>query len=497
MASLIEQSPFQPLSLFKCQETFSLLSEMDDSTSSTTSRKRPRHGQAPPLSGAAEEEHESSSTRSSRKRGKRKAKIIEECLGEEYQPTDEDVICARGKEAQNHPGNVRFRQMIDLNLGEYRQAHTKKEKTTIVAKIIQNVRSSPPAGLFVRKHDDGKWYETGDDFAREKIGQCFRDRLHTEYRSSSRAKISRRKENVKEHKHIDFDEYVANIEPAIEEGQRSRISKTAGTQQILDAKWNTGPSARKRPPPSGEFMRPSTRPRTAFQGLAETYFGDVFNTASAMDQHLDLLGTLPQTRSNLHHFSAPSRGAPDVVASTSSSMMGQPFNRSLGLGHLPGEFSNPRAGRLMPMLNNTNSFASLPANAFFNDRNSSYCVGENVSISDAMIDQSQRVSTDPMGASLGGSLEPLDPRKVGDSFDVSALEAAKGLAFVPETAWQTKTERKPPPMPSSIFDTSFDQEANDQNFSGQPRPGSAQRFDPSQLDQSGSSKIDDEPLPLE
>jgi hypothetical protein len=63
--------------------------------------------------------------------------------------------------------------MIDGNLETYQQAHTKKEKTTIVNKIIATVRSSSHVGRFVRKHDDGKWYETGDDFAREKIGQRY------------------------------------------------------------------------------------------------------------------------------------------------------------------------------------------------------------------------------------------------------------------------------------------------------------------------------------
>lgn len=37
------------------------------------------------------------------------------------------------------------------------------------------------------------WYQVSEHHAREKIGQCFRDRLHAEYRSSSKAKIARRK----------------------------------------------------------------------------------------------------------------------------------------------------------------------------------------------------------------------------------------------------------------------------------------------------------------
>jgi hypothetical protein len=61
--------------------------------------------------------------------------------------------------------------MIDSYLDEYRRSETKKEKTTIVCNIIDGVRSASPKGKFVRKHNDGRWYDTGDDFAREKIGQ--------------------------------------------------------------------------------------------------------------------------------------------------------------------------------------------------------------------------------------------------------------------------------------------------------------------------------------
>jgi hypothetical protein len=37
---------------------------------------------------------------------KRKPKVIEENLGSDYIPTEHDVICARGKDAQNHVCNV-------------------------------------------------------------------------------------------------------------------------------------------------------------------------------------------------------------------------------------------------------------------------------------------------------------------------------------------------------------------------------------------------------
>jgi hypothetical protein len=40
------------------------------------------------------------------KLGKKKAKVSEQCLGEDYEPSPQDVICARGKEAHNHVSRV-------------------------------------------------------------------------------------------------------------------------------------------------------------------------------------------------------------------------------------------------------------------------------------------------------------------------------------------------------------------------------------------------------
>lgn len=40
----------------------------------------------------------------------------------------------------------------------------------------------------------GCWYEVGDSIAREKVGAMLRDFLHTQYRSSTKSKIARRRE---------------------------------------------------------------------------------------------------------------------------------------------------------------------------------------------------------------------------------------------------------------------------------------------------------------
>ena len=79
------------------------------------------------------------------------------------------------------------------NLDRYSEASTKLEKSTIVSSILQTVRSQSPEGGFIKLDPaSGTWQEVGDHLAREKVGQTIRDALHSNYRSSTKAKKKRR-----------------------------------------------------------------------------------------------------------------------------------------------------------------------------------------------------------------------------------------------------------------------------------------------------------------
>ena len=89
-----------------------------------------------------------------------------------FTPGPFDVICARGKTAKNHPGNRRYRHLIEINLAHYDACTSKIDKSIIVTSILDAVRESSPNGGFVRQDEEtGRWYEVGDHAAREKIGQ--------------------------------------------------------------------------------------------------------------------------------------------------------------------------------------------------------------------------------------------------------------------------------------------------------------------------------------
>jgi hypothetical protein len=114
-------------------------------------------------------------------------------LPEGFEPGEYDVICSRGKWAMNAPGNVRYRNIIKENLQRYSETTTKQEKSAIVSEIVESVQALTPEGGFVRSVN-GRWYTVTDHIAREKTGQSFRDLLHTQYRSSTKAKRRRQKE---------------------------------------------------------------------------------------------------------------------------------------------------------------------------------------------------------------------------------------------------------------------------------------------------------------
>jgi hypothetical protein len=108
----------------------------------------------------------------------------------DFQPSDFSVVCGRGRDSFNHIGNRRFRILASMFIERYSRANSKAAKTVIVSEIIEVIRQAD--GNFC-KYTKGKWFEVADHHAREKVSALLRDLLHTQYRSSAKAKIARRK----------------------------------------------------------------------------------------------------------------------------------------------------------------------------------------------------------------------------------------------------------------------------------------------------------------
>jgi hypothetical protein len=110
-------------------------------------------------------------------------------LGVDYQPSDLSVICGRGKASYDHTGNHCFRILTSTFVERYSRADSKTAKSAFVYNIVTIIRE---AGGHFCKYEKGAWFEVGDRCAREKVSSLFRDMLHTQYRSSAKAKTTRR-----------------------------------------------------------------------------------------------------------------------------------------------------------------------------------------------------------------------------------------------------------------------------------------------------------------
>lgn len=97
-----------------------------------------------------------------------------------FKPGKFDVIIGRGKKCHSHFGNKRLKKIISLRLDEYSSSILQSEKSKILRAIVSQIRSSQSHnGGFVKQDpQSSRWFDVGDNLAREKISKAFRDALN-------------------------------------------------------------------------------------------------------------------------------------------------------------------------------------------------------------------------------------------------------------------------------------------------------------------------------
>jgi hypothetical protein len=88
-------------------------------------------------------------------------------------PLPHDVLFGRGKTVVEHPGNTRFRHVVDIYVNEYEGAG-RLEKICIAEVIVRMVKDAN--GRFLKRDDGGDWEEVDDSTARKKVAHAFRNR---------------------------------------------------------------------------------------------------------------------------------------------------------------------------------------------------------------------------------------------------------------------------------------------------------------------------------
>jgi hypothetical protein len=92
------------------------------------------------------------------------------------EPTENDVLCGRGGSINSHPGNERFRTLVEKRKRVYLTARFKREKRLIANSIVSEIRSLKPPGRFLsRDPKSGQWTDIGDEKARDKTSQALRE----------------------------------------------------------------------------------------------------------------------------------------------------------------------------------------------------------------------------------------------------------------------------------------------------------------------------------
>jgi hypothetical protein len=117
-----------------------------------------------------------------------------EPLPYDYEPHENAVLCGRGRMCKEASGNLRLQSICKTFLKEYaRDDAGRKEKSEIVSKIMEMVRAScAPSDGFVRFHDD-RWWEVDGVIVRSKVTGILRDSLSSKYKSSTQAKVAKRR----------------------------------------------------------------------------------------------------------------------------------------------------------------------------------------------------------------------------------------------------------------------------------------------------------------
>jgi len=97
-------------------------------------------------------------------------------LNEIKEPHKNDVLYGRGGGTNHHPGNKRYRSMVERRKGDY--VNSKRlDKPLVALEIIKEWRSQDPPGRFLKMEENtGMWSDVGDKKAREKTSQALREK---------------------------------------------------------------------------------------------------------------------------------------------------------------------------------------------------------------------------------------------------------------------------------------------------------------------------------
>jgi hypothetical protein len=151
----------------------------------------------------------------------------------DYVPCPETVIVGRGKKVAQHPGNVRFRELVKQELAEYSAATTKAHKSSIIVRVLTQVRQRSLHSFVKQNLTTLRWYRVEETAQRITTAQAFRDALKDNYKSSRAFKKLKREEEKK----------TVDEKPKGDPAKKDRTKKTQDANEMDGSNPDSPPTS--------------------------------------------------------------------------------------------------------------------------------------------------------------------------------------------------------------------------------------------------------------
>jgi len=102
-------------------------------------------------------------------------------------PGELDILLGRGRGAQNHKGNIHYRQVVETFRSRYEQIPQKGAKTQLIREVVAVIYDN--GGRFLKQDGFGRWIPVDPEVARDKVSHSFRNQKRLSVGASSPSSI--------------------------------------------------------------------------------------------------------------------------------------------------------------------------------------------------------------------------------------------------------------------------------------------------------------------
>lgn len=88
-------------------------------------------------------------------------------------PGELDILLGRGRGAQNHKGNINYRDCVETFRARYEQIPQKGAKTQLIREVVAVIYDN--GGRFLKRDGFGRWIPVDREVARDKVSHSFRN----------------------------------------------------------------------------------------------------------------------------------------------------------------------------------------------------------------------------------------------------------------------------------------------------------------------------------